>query len=181
MTEDGMVCTNHPNKETSLRCNRCGKPICAQCAVQTPVGYRCRECVSGQQKVFETTRQLDFPLAAFVSGSAVGLATVLLSYLSFWGLFVAPVIGGAIAEGVRVVVGRRRGRNLPLAAAIGGILGVLISLTYRICPYLQWAFLSSEGNQLAALGGTVGILIWPLISGALMISSMYYRLRGIQI
>ncbi len=44
---DIPTCANHPERETGLRCNRCGKPICSQCAVQTPVGYRCRECVRG--------------------------------------------------------------------------------------------------------------------------------------
>ena len=34
-------CANHPGVETSLRCNKCGKPICAKCAVRTPTGYRC--------------------------------------------------------------------------------------------------------------------------------------------
>ncbi len=45
-------CANHPGVETSLRCNKCGKPICAKCAVRTPTGYRCKECVRGQLKDF---------------------------------------------------------------------------------------------------------------------------------
>ncbi|MEN6392186.1 MAG: B-box zinc finger protein, partial [Anaerolineaceae bacterium] len=28
-----LYCTNHPQTETSLRCNRCDKPICTKCAV----------------------------------------------------------------------------------------------------------------------------------------------------
>jgi hypothetical protein len=57
-----MYCANHPNVETSLRCNKCEKPICARCAILTPTGYRCKECVRGQQKVFETAKWLDYPL-----------------------------------------------------------------------------------------------------------------------
>ena len=34
-------CANHPTVETTLRCNKCGKPICAKCAIRTPTGYRC--------------------------------------------------------------------------------------------------------------------------------------------
>ena len=49
-----IYCANHPAVETTLRCNRCGKPICAECAVRTPTGYRCKECVRGQQKIFDT-------------------------------------------------------------------------------------------------------------------------------
>jgi membrane associated rhomboid family serine protease len=38
-------CYRHPQVETSLRCNRCNKPICLKCAQRTPVGFRCVECV----------------------------------------------------------------------------------------------------------------------------------------
>ncbi len=54
-----LYCTVHPNVETALRCNRCGRPMCNRCAVRTPVGYRCRECVRGQQQVFYTAQTLD--------------------------------------------------------------------------------------------------------------------------
>jgi hypothetical protein len=47
MTETVLHCYVHPNRETSLRCNNCDRPICAACAIRTPTGYRCRECVRG--------------------------------------------------------------------------------------------------------------------------------------
>ncbi|MGC9334733.1 MAG: B-box zinc finger protein, partial [Anaerolineae bacterium] len=55
-----LYCANHPNVETLLRCNRCGKPICTRCAVSTPVGYRCRECVGQQQSSFYPGGTLDY-------------------------------------------------------------------------------------------------------------------------
>ena len=69
MPEESLFCVNHPNRETSLRCNRCEKPICTQCAVLTPVGYRCRDCIRGQQKVFETARWVDLLVAFIVTGT----------------------------------------------------------------------------------------------------------------
>ena len=68
MQEDTLFCANHPNRETVLRCNRCEKPICTECAVLTPVGYRCKECVRGQQKVFETASWVDLLIAFIISG-----------------------------------------------------------------------------------------------------------------
>ena len=53
--ESTLVCANHPHRETTLRRNRCEKPICAQCALLTINGYRCGECVRGQQAQFDTT------------------------------------------------------------------------------------------------------------------------------
>jgi hypothetical protein len=40
-----LHCTWHPERETLLRCNRCDRPMCTECAVQHPVGLRCKECI----------------------------------------------------------------------------------------------------------------------------------------
>jgi len=180
MTDEVMICVNHPNRETQLRCNRCNQPICAACAVLTPVGYRCRACIRGQQKIFETTRQFDLPVAFVVSTVAVLIAAAVLSYLSFWGLFVAPVAGGIIAEIIRWCTRRRRNQRLPLVAAIGGGVGVIGYLGYLVLSGLVYYFTSS-GINLAVLGSMLLSLIWPLAHGALMISALYYRLKGIRL
>ena len=71
MTEPGtLYCYVHPNRATTLRCNRCERPICAEDAVLTPTGYRCRECIRSQQRIFDTALWYDY-ITAFVS-SAIG-------------------------------------------------------------------------------------------------------------
>jgi len=174
MSEATLHCANHPDRETTLRCNHCDKPICSRCAVRTPVGYRCRECVRGQQSIFETARTYDYATTAVISGIGVGLAVLLLNILGFWGLLLAPVIGGGIAEVVRVAVRRRRAVRLPLAAAIGGTMGVLPYVVFALLPILQ-------GPGIRALGATLLSLVWPVAFGVLMISALYYRLRGIRL
>src|SRR6266700_3112765 len=89
---DTLYCANHPTVATSLRCNKCNKPICHKCAVLTPVGYRCRECVRGQQQVFETVVWYAFGLAALLLGGRGGGLFSLLSLL--W-----PVVYVALATG----------------------------------------------------------------------------------
>ncbi len=64
-TAPPLYCANHPHRETSLRCNRCEKAICPECAVLTPIGYRCQECVRAQQKTFDTNVWYDYPVAAW--------------------------------------------------------------------------------------------------------------------
>ena len=125
-------CANHPAVETALRCNRCGKPICARCAVRTPTGYRCRECVRGQQKVFVTAEWYDY-LLGFVTAGILGLVASLLaslvSGLSFigWILIVvgAPSAGMVIAEGVRLVTRRHRSRALFITIAAAVVVSAL--------------------------------------------------------
>jgi hypothetical protein len=125
-------CANHPGMETSLRCNKCGKPICARCAVRTPTGYRCKECVRGQQKTFETAEWYDFALGfgtAGILGFLASLLASLVSRLSFigWILIVigAPTAGMVIAEGVRLVTRKHRSRALFITVAAAVVLSAL--------------------------------------------------------
>ena len=125
-------CANHPGVETSLRCNKCGKPICAKCAIRTPTGYRCKECVRGQQKVFVTAVWYDY-LLGFVTAGLLGLVASflasLISSLSFIGWFLivigSPTAGMVIAEGVRLVIKKRRSRALFITIAVAMVLGAL--------------------------------------------------------
>src|SRR5258708_16427070 len=88
---------NHPTVATWLRCNKCNKPICHKCAVLTPVGYRCRECVRGQQQVFETVVWYDYIVAGVLAAVLGGLAGALLTRLGWFTIFLAPIPSGAIA------------------------------------------------------------------------------------
>jgi membrane associated rhomboid family serine protease len=50
MTEPTTTaCYRHPDRPTRLGCSRCGRPICNECAIATPVGYRCPECIEELQ------------------------------------------------------------------------------------------------------------------------------------
>lgn len=135
MPEDGaaLYCANHPDRETMLRCNRCEKPICYQCAVRTPVGYRCRECVREQQTVYYNAEPYDLVIGAAIAlalGGAFGfLGYAFLGLLGLFGflaaLFVGPAAGGAVAEAIRRAVKRRRARGMRWVAAGSLVLGIL--------------------------------------------------------
>ena len=164
MSKNALTCANHPSRETTLRCNKCDKPICTKCAVLTPVGYRCPECVRGQQKVFDTSTSIDFVLAGGIAFVLVALATAVLRFLGFWGLFLSPVVGGGIAGIIQWAVRRRRSRRLPLVAAAGGALGTIAYISLSVFPI---SFLPN--------------LLWPLAYGVIMIGTMNYRLKGIRL
>ncbi|MEW6181265.1 MAG: B-box zinc finger protein [Chloroflexota bacterium] len=173
MIEDAqpkLYCVNHPNRETLLRCNRCERPICVECAVLTETGYRCRDCLRGQQKKFETARWMDYPLALAVAGVLGFLGSLLTSYLGFFTIFLAPIAGVIIAEAIRSVTGKRRARLLynlaTLAAGAGSAILPLINLLATVM-----------GLSLFNLLG----LIWQVLYVALVTSTIFYRLTGIQI
>lgn len=178
MSEGSLTCTYHPKRETTLRCNRCNKPICSQCAVLTPVGYRCKECVRGQQRIYETAHNYDFLIAGLVAAFGAGVAVGLLGFLGFWGFLLAPIVGGGLARVVQRSVGRRRSRNLPLATAIGGVIG---TLPHIAGPILITITAMTGRGGLPMLGSAALSLLWPMAYAALIISSMYASLRGIRL
>jgi len=166
-----MYCANHPTVETGLRCNNCEKPICPKCAVLTPTGYRCRDCVRTQQKVFDTAVWSDYPLAFVVAAILAFVGSYIASFLGFFTLFVAPIAGVIAAEAVRLVTHRRRSPRLYLIAAAGAALGSLPLLLIDLL-----AILIGGGR----LGGLLGV-VWQGLYTFMVTSSFYYRLRGIKI
>ena len=45
---DVKYCYRHPDRETGVSCSNCGRPICHECMIPAPVGFRCPECVKEQ-------------------------------------------------------------------------------------------------------------------------------------
>jgi hypothetical protein len=163
-------CENHPTVESTLRCNRCDKPICAKCAVLTETGYRCKECVRTQQKKFDTATTIDYLLAIGISVILAFIGSLIVSRIGFFTIFLAPIAGMIIAEAVRRAIQRRRSKRLFKATAIATAFGGLLPLL----------------SVLALTGLSVGIgsfffLIWPLVYTVLATSTVYYRLAGISL
>jgi len=175
-TTETLYCANHPQTPTALRCNKCGKPICSKCAVLTPVGYRCKDCVRGQQQIFETALWYDYLIAAVIAAPLAALGSFVAA-LGFFTIFLAPVVGGAIAELVRAGVRRRRGRYLSLVAAGAFGLGCMPLL---LGPLLVVGLSLFGGAGGSAARGLFGLL-WPMVYTVIGVSTLYARLRGISI
>jgi membrane associated rhomboid family serine protease len=43
--EDPSVCYRHPERQSWVLCQRCGRTICPECQILAPVGVQCPECV----------------------------------------------------------------------------------------------------------------------------------------
>ena len=164
--ETGLgVCYRHPDVETGLRCNRCNKLICPQCAHRTPVGFRCPDCIREQEDKFFTGGNSDYVIAAlitlplsfiaawFLTGLMRGFLFIFLSFL------IIPAVVGFIAEVVRWAVGKRRSRYLGHVAA-----GSLIVATL---PFVLGSLLT----------GSLFGLLGPGLFLFLGISTIFARLR----
>jgi hypothetical protein len=147
--------------------------------VLTPTGYRCKECVRGQQKVFETTQWIDYPLACGLAAILAFLGSFLAPIMHFLTIFVAPIVGVILAEAVRFATRRRRSKRLYQAVAVATVVGSLPLVLVQIIGILgdlalyQSNFISMYGTS------RLFILIWYALYVFLITSTAYYRLAGV--
>ncbi len=168
-----LYCVNHPQTETSLRCNRCEKPICIKCAILTPTGYRCKECVKGQQKQFETALWYDYLLAFVISSVLSYIGSRIIPIMSYFTILLAPVAGVIIAEIIRTVTKRRRSKKLSQLTTLAAALGSLpVILMYLITVFANFA----QGGM-----GLLWYLLWQGVYTFSVSSAVYYRMAGIKI
>ena len=165
-----LYCYVHPNKETLLRCNRCNRPICSSCAILTPTGYRCKECVRGQQKIFDTAQWWDYPIAAVIAGGLGMITSLIGSRFGFFTILVAPIAGMIIAEAVRAAVRKHRSKGLLWTATAATFIG---AAWFSVGTLLV---LFTAGGLAALLS-----LLWPAVFAVLTTSAVYYRLAGIHL
>jgi hypothetical protein len=176
---DGRTfCAIHTTIETTLRCNKCGRYMCVKCAVRTPVGYRCKQCVHEQQDVYFSATQRDYIIAGVVS-LVLSIPTAYIA--SRLGFFIVILLGlpagGFIGEIVHRAVGKRRGRYtwqvVAACIVIGAIIatlplfsqfGLLTSVrgaridTGAVLSAIAFAFLPSLIYVVLAVGGAVARL-----------------------
>ncbi len=143
-----MTCYKHPDRETLLRCNRCDRPICMDCAVQTPTGYRCKDCIRELQKRFDTSLSRDYLIAGFIAAILGFLGSFLLMEVrmlsGIFSLLIGPLVGTGIVSLVRVATQKRRSTTLTkttvIAAGIGGALPLLPTILALLSALLLGDF-----------------------------------------
>jgi hypothetical protein len=126
--EDVHYCEVHPDRETSLRCNKCGRYMCVPCAVLTPVGYRCKQCVRQHEDKFYSGTNTDYIMvfaACAVAGGIVGVVSNIIPLGFLFAFIIAIPVGGFVSEVALRLVKRRRGRYSGEIAAAGIVLGGL--------------------------------------------------------
>lgn len=185
MTEETttLYCYVHPDRETSLRCKVCERPICASCAVRTPTGYSCKECVRSHQKKFDTAVWYDyvigFVLSAILSAVAAFIVTLISGF--FFGLIVlivAPAAGRIIARILLAVLRRRRSRALFMTISGGMVFGAIPAIVSEITSLiLVMNFYGVEGFSIWSLLPVIWIVIYLFIA----VPVVYSQFSGIRL
>jgi hypothetical protein len=164
--------TTSEEPEITLRCNKCNRPITPAEAVLTPTGYRCKDCVRDQQKVFDTSKTLDYVWAFLAAAIVSFLGSLASSFVGFYTFLLAPVAGVAVAEVVRFITHKRRSSKLFKWVTAGVILGGLPLIAINLLDLLIG--LSAGAFSLYSLL-PLGYQVLYLV---LAVPSAYYRLSG---
>lgn len=159
----GFFCYRHPTRETFVRCGRCDQPICTGCALQGPVGLRCRECGTPPRDPLTAFAPAELGAgvaAALGAGTLAGLVGLQIGF--FFSLCIGPIIGGLIGEAVLRATGYKRGPVIRLLVVGGIVGGVLLAglIQYTVLfREVGGGFLGLEGYLTAvSLGAIVYIL-----------------------
>jgi hypothetical protein len=172
-----LFCYRHPDRETWVRCGRCDRPICPRCAMQGPVGFRCRDC---GRPAFD-------PLTSFTPAQAIGglavsvggglLAALIASRIGFFSIIVSYFAGGLIAEGVTRVTGYKRGQTM-VAIVFGGIVaGSLAAFGLEFGDVLS--FFGSAGPAGDGMLGQalMDAALWAVVGAGAACAGAWTRLR----
>ena len=175
MTEP-LYCVNHPNVETYLRCNKCGRPICTKCAVLTPVGYRCRDCVNAHQKVFYADfRSVHYLVAAVVALPLALIAGWLVPSLGWFAIILGPLAGAGIAEAARWAIRRRRGQYTWLVVCGCIVVGALPQLLFILFTFVRPVLDPTAAGYYITSG--LMRLLWVIVYLVTAVGVAYARLR----
>lgn len=117
-------CSFHPGVQTGVSCVECGRYICAKDMIDSPVGYKCRECGRSRRPTLGGVKPRQYLLGAaagFGSAAALGLVLVFVPFMSFW----LSIIGGiGVAEATRRGAGGHRTWEFAVIAAVATAAGV---------------------------------------------------------
>ncbi len=181
-----MYCTNHPQTETLLRCNKCGRPMCLKCVERTVVGYRCKECLGQQRVGYYNATAVDYVLAAIVGIIVAAIAGVAVAFISgilgimgwiLLAIFGGPIGGAMVSESIRAAIGRRRGRYIWLVGCAAVVIGGLAGGVGLNALALLVALLGGQMALVARIGGAILLNIGFWIYLVLAVGTTYARLR----
>lgn len=162
------VCYRHSDRPTYLSCSECGRPICADCSHDAPVGQRCPECArpTGRHRV---VRARDVRAGPSFRTSPVTFTLIAVD-VTIWVLGqLYPTLGSELfqrfAEYGPLVRDGEWWRVITAAFLHGGILHIFFNMyfLYLFGPRLEQQVGSTSFSAIyvaSAVGGSVASLLF---------------------
>lgn len=121
-------CYRHPDRETYISCQRCGRPICPDCMRQASVGFQCPECVrqgQGEQRQPRTAFGGRIPTRA----DAVTIGLIVVNVVCF---VIARATGGFSGWFGRLMAMAPDSYRIPTSQGIFTVEGVADGAYWRL-------------------------------------------------
>jgi hypothetical protein len=151
-----LHCYRHPERETFVRCGRCDQPICMSCAMQGPVGLRCKTCGKPSRDALASIRPDQVAIGLIVAGG-IGAAVGYFGAQFGWFMIVVGFFAGTlIAEALDRTIGIKRGPRIVAIALTGIVVGCALGASFSMLGIWR------ETEAFAAAGGTEGYPALPL-------------------
>lgn len=145
------MATECNHAESRLTCIECSKPICSQCMVQCPVGFRCKACIGSANKSQGPSLRMvsikTFAICAAMGSAAAWLMPFIgLPYIScFIWFFIGVFAGQHLAK---IIDYRLRGSATKII-----VFGILLGMSLSPFGVIVPALVLSVCTALASGGG----------------------------
>jgi membrane associated rhomboid family serine protease len=177
------TCYRHPDRQTYVRCARCGRYICGECMRSAAVGHQCPECVNAGARAVRPVRT-PFGGRAGATKPVVTYVLIAVNVLAFVLQTAMPELERELvlwAPGVASGEWWRLGTSAFLHYGITHLLFNMLALFY-VGPPLEAALGRLRFGALyglSALGGSVLVyLLSPLNTGTAGASGAVFGLFG---
>lgn len=169
--ERANFCYRHPDRQSYILCQRCGRTICPECQTQAPVGVICPECMREQRASAPRTKPAVLTRVRSAAGRGAPMVTYTLIGITL-AVFVLQLLPGLALTprlwyaGVYSISGNFEPWRMLTSVFVhstGLIFHVLLNM-YTLWIFGQllegllgrWRFLALY--LIAGLGGSVGVL-----------------------
>jgi len=175
-----MYCYRHPDRETRVRCGRCDRPICTRCAMQGPVGFRCKQCGTLAYDPMTSLRPTQALLGLLVATGLAAVVGFIAWQIGLIGIIIGFFAGGVIAESVIRVIGYKRGPYIVAVVVVGIVAGILVGYgagywtMFLSNPEIVAEMTQAGISPLSMLTSDLG---WAVVAIAAAVVGAYTRLR----
>ena len=176
-----LHCYRHPDRETYVRCGRCDQPICTKCAMQGPVGFRCKTCGKPARDALSSLRPSQVAIALGVSAIGGALIGFLGGQMGFFGIIIAFFGGGLIADAVDRAIGIKRSSWMSVIVlggiVVGGLVGTGLGVWLSYSQMMSALTGQGASEDFPFLDYLLSVATWNLIAIGAALAAAYGRMR----
>lgn len=150
-------CAIHKNTDTYLTCAECGKPICPDCMVQTPVGAKCPDCAKHRGRTAGYVKPIYYLRAAGAGFGIGSIAGIILQFIPFFTIILGIVTAMFLAEMISRAVRRNSGPWIQVIGALSAAWMFFLADFFPYAPVLTASGVHIFSGRIEPIGLLIGL------------------------